>query len=800
MAKTIKKPPKSKATSVKLRKTKTAVGYIPETLVHKCTNVMGKLQRFDNIDLKDKFTRTVSLYNHLVKHRGVVQGTKRFKDYRVYTLKWILGLKPEPIPCASLHKDGWLKDLWFLRELGNPETIDIVYTILNVSRLSSNASRIVDYSTITKQPPRGPDYLKVIQEFSDWLKTNKFVLKHKKSPSSLARNLSFYSTTKSGPNSNKLKGLNGQMTAGEDAKAVLADRMLHETLLQIVGLYRPDLTQDFDNILTNASKTAVLENPIHSRIAVLSNPENKQRVVAIVDYWSQMLLMPLEEDLFSITRLMTNTYAFDQEKGRQVVSSFTVEGSPVSYDASSFTDRFPMELQCEVLTNLYGEDYSKLIRRVLCSRKFLRADGKGYVRYGAGQPMGAHASWALANLTHTLFAEWCLSSNGENIFGSVAVLGDDIAFKKESDASRSYLSKMKTLGVSFSEFKGFTSNETTKVAEFAKGLYLDGKDVSGISPRPLLNFSRDFKYIIPLMDYIKPSEDDLNRLVDNVGPKYRGKTWELISMYNLIKDKEINFDKLEGTLKANLQAITRHEYTLAKRSLVTNTIAMVISKQIDGISLIGKQTTSLLFKEKKPEVFAELAQSCCQLSMKFSPSNAKSKPMEVAAYVAHSVRNADVLSPVGSILAKMLNDKVLHPVIFLLAEMTTLKDSMKAIQVRSTSTSGFTMAALLREDWSEAVRDLLKYGGRLEPTAVKRSIDIFETLLPDVKANKMFAISNVLLEGLNTLELEDLGETVKLSYKNKFGAFNFTVEKLYPLSSADNVPVSKEPEDLSAET
>jgi hypothetical protein len=256
-----------------------------------------------------------NLFNHLVKHRGVSQGTKRFKDYRVYTIKWILGLNPDPIPCASTHKDGFLRELRFLKERGlaKPEYIQEVYTIMNVSRLANAASRKVDYSTILRHPPRGPKYHKVISDFDSYIAESGVL--RKRSPEDLRRYVKPYISTKSGPNSGKLKRLNATYSCSEDAKAIINDSYLLESITEMWGFMGMD-SDALKDYIYDVSKGATLEKPVHSRIACISTPENKQRVVAIVDYFSQMVLKPLESDLFAVTSQFEWSCPMDQDYGR----------------------------------------------------------------------------------------------------------------------------------------------------------------------------------------------------------------------------------------------------------------------------------------------------------------------------------------------------------------------------------------------------------------------------------------------------------------------------------------------------
>ena len=58
------------------------------------------------------------------------------------------------------------------------------------------------------------------------------------------------------------------------------------------------------------------QNPVHSRLAFLSDKGGKTRVVAIVDILSQSILKPVHDHLFSILRKIPEDGTFDQDLQR----------------------------------------------------------------------------------------------------------------------------------------------------------------------------------------------------------------------------------------------------------------------------------------------------------------------------------------------------------------------------------------------------------------------------------------------------------------------------------------------------
>jgi hypothetical protein len=63
------------------------------------------------------------------------------------------------------------------------------------------------------------------------------------------------------------------------------------------------------------------------RIAVLNNQENKQRIVAIVDWFSQSLLRPLHDYVHSFTKFnVPCSHVDDQITGINIVKGYTKPG------------------------------------------------------------------------------------------------------------------------------------------------------------------------------------------------------------------------------------------------------------------------------------------------------------------------------------------------------------------------------------------------------------------------------------------------------------------------------------------
>lgn len=81
----------------------------------------------------------------------------------------------------------------------------------------------------------------------------------------------------------------------------------------------------------------------------------KIRVFAMVDVWTQSVLSPLHEFLFSFLKSLPNDATFDQEAAvKRCFAKVERSGISFGYDLSAATDRLPISLQVAVLGPLVG--------------------------------------------------------------------------------------------------------------------------------------------------------------------------------------------------------------------------------------------------------------------------------------------------------------------------------------------------------------------------------------------------------------------------------------------------------------
>lgn len=86
-------------------------------------------------------------------------------------------------------------------------------------------------------------------------------------------------------------------------------------------------------------------------------PAGKMRVFAMVDIWTQSILRPLHDAIFSCLKNLPNDGTMDQGASVKRCFSKALEtGQSFGYDLSAATDRLPVFLQVEVLSVLIGRE------------------------------------------------------------------------------------------------------------------------------------------------------------------------------------------------------------------------------------------------------------------------------------------------------------------------------------------------------------------------------------------------------------------------------------------------------------
>jgi hypothetical protein len=281
--------------------------------------------------------------------------------------------------------------------------------------------------------------------------------------------LKYHFTAKKGPNGPALS------SSDKDVTGIMNDPKLFEAI-QVVqnklgGSY--PLTGTFQQG----------GNGITSKLTQFPEKSGKTRTIGVVDYYSQRALKPLHEALMRLLRNLKSDGTYSHRNVGTWAKEKTLERSFLyCADLSQATDRFPAELQRNLLRSLLqDDDLTTAYWTLLAERTFTVAWSGEQVQYAVGQPMGAYGSWPLFALAHHLVIEYSHSPKG--VGELYRMIGDDFITCDERQAQQ-YKENMALLGVTINSNKTVESPKGKKLAaaEVAKQLFLEGNNLSPLTP------------------------------------------------------------------------------------------------------------------------------------------------------------------------------------------------------------------------------------------------------------------------------------------------------------------------------
>lgn len=299
------------------------------------------------------------------------------------------------------------------------------------------------------------------------------------------------------------RGPNGQaiIASALDTLALIEDSTLLDNLKEFLDL------SGFEQVLSDLEEFTdcglAVDNssqrPVHSRLSVKQELGGKDRIFAIVDYWTQLALKPLHSTLNQILRRIPQDATFDQTQGALKVKEWTSSNDELySYDLSAATDRFPRTLITKVLENLTDDqDWSEAWLKVISDRTF-KFGHRPTIKYSVGQPMGAYSSWPSFAIAHHCVVRYC-AAKVKISKPKYTILGDDICIRSKLLAT-AYYETMTQLGVKISAAKTVTG---PKVAEFAKRVFTHGCEVSPIPVKLVQSSITDFRLVDTLYQQIQ---------------------------------------------------------------------------------------------------------------------------------------------------------------------------------------------------------------------------------------------------------------------------------------------------------
>jgi len=435
-----------------------------------------------------------SLIQKWYKENGAITTIKRIKAIRLTTTRYICG---QPLLVnkdrLAVTKDGFAVCFLPFKELvdsRSPQALRFTLTCLGVSRAFTFPGKI-DFSSITKESTAqiGTINQQFVELFVKDFCGHFNPLSERPSPF-----LSFLSM-KAGP-------IIGPAILSAHISAARFTGMNLRGLSMIGGdrfmgwvkELKSSIKINEDSLRSSFSKGWKSTDPrIGNRKFIrIDDPEAKVRIVGCYDYISQLALTPYSEWAFNSLRNFPKDRTYTQDP---VILDKMESECYHSLDLSSATDRFPISLQVQFLTEVAGPAFAGAWKNLMIAEPFIAQYWVGersrklireLISYKVGQPMGARSSWATFTLCHHMVVQYAAFLNGLYPFNHYILLGDDVVIYNDRVA-KTYTDLIKSLGVEISDSKSHVSKDTY---EFAKRWFQCNIE---ISPVPISGFSSNTK-------------------------------------------------------------------------------------------------------------------------------------------------------------------------------------------------------------------------------------------------------------------------------------------------------------------
>jgi len=425
---------------------------------------------------------------HRLESCGKLDASKRLKAIYGIALRYSAGLSFKPLEWTKSDKMGFPSCIHMMKPYlkGTPDQKRAALTILQLYKLINcegkpSLSSITDVYMGEKEPKWLPKFVE----------TAAMLFPASQLPRRLkSMKASLHISGKNGPN--------GPMvgTAHVDRKSICGTNI--ESSVKKMSLLERPFNNDLDSLLFETQIACFDEfkhprrRPTHSRLRVKHEPGGKARVFAIVDIFSQSALKPFHEFLMRWLKRRKTDGTSDHSKAAKQSAEWTKDPNCKiwSFDLTTATDRFPLFLTEIVMKQVFGEEIQKLWSDIIQNREFLTPDEKEYVKFNAGQPLGALSSWAAFAVTHHILLLTAARLEGKSIsFRDYRIIGDDIVIAKHASVAQRYIQMMSDLSVPFSSEKSVLPEQCNggNACELAKRLFVDGTEITPVPPEAILD-------------------------------------------------------------------------------------------------------------------------------------------------------------------------------------------------------------------------------------------------------------------------------------------------------------------------
>jgi hypothetical protein len=381
------------------------------------SKILPKYQPKEIVPLEDIIRSTWCVYDNLIVHHGLKGGTKIWKEFRNYTLRQARGqpLTSLSVITATGKKDRVISKFHNLRPLifssinGCAKAYQVINSILYASRLDTRLPDTKKYSVDDVLYHFRCNPL-ALEKYRAWLKSKivsgafcveevpkgKFPLEIPLTSSSPRGGLNFST-------------LEAQCFDLYGSKLFNPFKNLCEHLGDAdFPIYVKSLALRFQE------QNKGIESSVVRRITRVSDSDVKDRIIAIVDWCSQVVAARIQSTLYRFLEKNLTQYTdiFDHSKGALKVlsqdpelTSFTSPNDTYILKCTDFdawTWKFSKEPQIIFLEEVLGKGVSDPFTPLILDCEWstdLNKTGFNSVKAGSGQAMGSKASFILATVT-----------------------------------------------------------------------------------------------------------------------------------------------------------------------------------------------------------------------------------------------------------------------------------------------------------------------------------------------------------------------------------------------------------------
>jgi hypothetical protein len=465
-----------------------------------------------------------NLITSLVRNHGFTDGAKRFSIIKNYTIDLVEGRKPDNPGWISTSRTYSIPSklginfiqlivdyLTCTEEVLLPKYYQCVNTILNIVRMVDGLTS-ADLTSIEERSL--PIEEELLESFETYVSQR--LLPHRYSKPEVNLMDVPLKLLKRGPNRKpKVE------SAIEEAQALLRSnlnkpfaRMCNELNLDYLYSYLVALVESIQPNTPSIKNEVLSEQKTKLRVLVpVPDSGFKTRIVAIVDFWTQLIMVPVRNHVQSVIEAEFRKTDFRKDHNLGVTKMVEFQRRCIQsgesdldvrhlkfYDITSWTDRFHRDLQKITMKHLFSSRLSEAWAQLTVHCPWHFKDQDRIIKYGQGQGMGTNGSFDIATLTDHLFINYLIDEKStisgrftrNECYGKV---GDDLWIYDPDGLIPEYYEKI-NLPINFSKSKEF-SDKLGSIAEFCSRTFINSVDVSRVSPK-IISKSRDFRYI-PLL-------------------------------------------------------------------------------------------------------------------------------------------------------------------------------------------------------------------------------------------------------------------------------------------------------------